>query len=129
MGFLAESTIALYSVWHEQAHEAQHFAAWLQSRCAANRFRNVTSGARVKVPFRTLASKSVDPTLMYRNRSTNPESRVSLGICLTKFLRASCGSVAQTRSTTPCGGARFLLGVLQSPRPQASAKRAIQVTA
>ena len=129
MGFLAESTIVLYCVWNGLDRKAQHFAASLHSRFAANRFRDVTPEARVKVPFRALASESVDPKLMYRNWSTNPESCVSLGICLTKFLRATCGLVAQTRSTTPFAGPRFLLGVLQSPRPQASAKRAVQVTA
>lgn len=129
MGFLAESAIVLYCVWNGLDREARHFAAWLRDRFAANRFRDVTPEARVKVPFRALASESVDPKLMYRNRSTNPESRVSLGICLTKSLRASCGFVAQLHSATPFAGARFLLGVLQSPRLQASAKRAVQVTA
>lgn len=129
MGSLAESTIALYCVWNGLDREARHFAAWLRDPFAANRFREVTPRAQVMVPFRTLATESVDPKLMNRNRSTNPESRVSLGICLTKFLRATCGLVAQTRSTTPFAGPRFLLRVLQSPRPQASAKRAVQVTA
>lgn len=129
MGFLAESTIVLYCVWNGLDREAQHFAASLHSRFAANRFRDVTPEARVKVPFRALASESVDPKLMYRNRSTNPESRVSLGICLTKFLRATCGLVAQLHSATALADARFLLRVLQSPRPQASATTAIQVTA
>lgn len=129
MGFLAESTIVLYCVWNGLDREAQHFVAWLHSRFAANRFRDVTPEARVKVPFRALASEGVDPNPMYRNRSTNPESRVSLGICLTKSLRASCGFVAQMHSATALASALFLLGVLQSPRPQASAKRAVQVTA
>lgn len=83
MGFLAESTIVLYCVLNGLDREAQHFAAWLHGRFTAIRFRDVTPEARVKVPFRTLASESVDPKLIYRNRSTNPESRVSLGICLT----------------------------------------------
>lgn len=60
-----KSTFALYAVRHERYSEGTSIATSLQSHFAANRFRNVTAGARVRVVFRTLPRKGSTPKLVH----------------------------------------------------------------
>ena len=64
MGTPTKSTFALDVLWHERYSEGNRFAGWLGSHFAADRFREVTAGAGVRVTFRTLPRDSADPKLV-----------------------------------------------------------------
>lgn len=64
MGTPTKSTFALDVLWHQRYSEGNRFAGWLGSHFAADRFREVTAGAGVRVTFRTLPRDSADPKLV-----------------------------------------------------------------
>ena len=58
----AKSTFALNLVWHARYSEGEKLAGWLHDHFGADRFRNVTAGARVQISYPVLPSEGVDPT-------------------------------------------------------------------
>ena len=56
-----KSTFALHLVWHARYSEGEALASWLHEQFDADRFRNVTAGARVQISYRALSSEGSDP--------------------------------------------------------------------
>lgn len=56
-----KSTFSLNFVWHEGYSEGEELAGWVHDHFGADRFRNVTAGARVQTSYRVLSSEGPDP--------------------------------------------------------------------
>ena len=69
IGTPTKSTFALGVLWHERYSVGNEFLGWFGSDIASDRFREATSGARVRVTFRTLPRESADPKLVHWKRA------------------------------------------------------------